>query len=217
MAKHGRLRSLAVAAGTYGFLVVLAVAGCAPRSSDRDGGIASVAKPVQPLSSEHAQMIGIWRSNCMDASDAGLSQRERVEFTESRITRWLSIGSSGDCSTEYISATLSGHYSVSVVSSGALPAIDFAVEMAVVRPLDVKAAGILNLARTCGLSDWRVNEERNVTERIGVEDCFARYPKAMYTSYEFKGGALYFGSGVDFASEGKRPREIDTGIAYSKE
>ncbi|MES2965063.1 MAG: hypothetical protein V4760_14350 [Bdellovibrionota bacterium] len=93
--------------------------------------------------------------------------------------------------------------------------VDITVTSVRVKPVTETGVGILNLRAFCGMTDWEVGVERDVTGATGGRACFPKLPKTFYDIFSIEEGKLYFGKG-DISSVQTRPQLIDRNRLFTR-
>jgi len=158
---------------------------------------------------------GVWKSKCIDPREAGLGEVVRLQIEGDSFRRHFMISPHGDCSEPYIEGRIDGRlvfYRESRSEEGT--AVDVVARVATLKPLSDLAAKVMNLAGTCGYTDWQVNVEKNVYDRMGEAGCNERYPKTDYTIIATEKNEtglelLLFGAGERLTNPSRRPVRLD--------
>lgn len=182
----------------------------------REGETHSVV-PVDsiPTAKEGIRLQGNWKSKCLDPKETGLGEVVRLGIHGDRFSREFLVSPHGDCSSPYIEGRISGRLIfVNVRVSEEGRAVDVEANSAALKPLTALAAQVMNLAKTCGFSDWRENTEKEVFERLGEEGCAERYPRTDYTLIATERNqdghqVLLFGAGERLSHPARRPVRLD--------
>jgi hypothetical protein len=176
---------------------------------------------VTPQAGSLVDLQGTWQSACNDANELGLGEKSTLTFDSLALKRTVEIAPHGDCSSSYVEAVIIGDYSlgrdVTTAVDTRVAALDIRVVSAKVRALSDRAASILNLARTCGIRRWVVGDSRDVTARLGRENCFRLYSKSMFTIYSIEGNKMFFGDGEGQGTPEKRPMALDKLSFFTKQ
>lgn len=163
-----------------------------------------------------ANLSGSWQGSCLDPQIPGAGEIANYTFDGDFFTRSSVVTASGVCVNRDIETRLSGRSERLSQGRGLTFQLNLTTESARIKPVSELGVTLLNIAKTCGSSSWRLNEEREVVSKIGREGCFASNPKQMFTIYSVDEGRLYFGSGIRFNSAEKRPVEVERGIGFAK-
>ena len=150
--------------------------------------------PAEKVQTQSAQDLqGSWKSTCSDAQLFGLSESSSLTVDGSKATQVTSTSAQGDCASTAVEVTQMATLTPTTVNG--MNHVDITVTSAKVKPLNETGVGILNLASFCGMTDWKVGEERDITQQSGGGRCYPKLPKTYYNVYGIEDGKLYFGSG----------------------
>ena len=195
----------------FAILVAFAVAGACAKDGERtrmsDGG--RRADFVNPT----AQIQGRWKSGCLDPKETGFGEIATFQIDGARFERRLQVSPHGDCTKPFIEGRIAGQMIFRPESRQIGTAVDLEADSASLKPLTPLAVKVLNLAKTCGISNWKVGEERDVIEKLGQVGCVSRYPKIDYNlmavEKTIEKQHLYFGAGERLNKPALRPVQLD--------
>jgi hypothetical protein len=139
----------------------------------------------------------------------GLSETARISISGQTITQLSRVSASGNCVGLEVEVARTGTYQRRGQVTGNTFQVDTLIESIRVKPLTALGAQVLNLAGWCGISDWAVNQEKDVTAKTGSERCFAKQPATTYSVYSVEGNRLYFGRGEETTQPARRPVELN--------
>lgn len=167
---------------------------------------------VQATAAEELQ--GSWQSNCRDAEKFGLTESSRLDVAGTTALQVTSASSTGACGSTAVVVT-----QTAIVSAGAAlgegRTLDITVTNVKVKPANDTGVGILNLSAFCGVTDWQVGVERDVTSMTGGSSCFPKLPKPYYDIFTIRDGKLMFGKG-NTSSVQTRPQLIDATRSFTR-
>lgn len=151
-------------------------------------------------------LTGGWESNCivgmnlslLGAAPLGITQRSIVTIEGDRLKE-ISRISSLKCSDVDIEIATDAKYELQVQPASPVHDLKLQIESIHIKPLTEFGAKVLNIAKWCGASDWKVDETRSVIGQIGKEKCFSDLQVSTSAIYAMEGGQLYFD---------KRPSEL---------
>jgi len=192
----------------WGALILLVA--CGQENSPED-----ITPMSPPLTEEVLPLQGNWKSKCIDPREVGLGEVVRLQINGSSFRRHFLISPHGDCSSPYIEGRIEGRlvFRPERISEEGR-AVDVEARVATLKPLTELAAKVMNLAETCGYTDWKVNVEKEVYDRMGEPGCNERYPKTDYTiiateKNEAGRDLLLFGAGERLTNPSRRPVRLD--------
>lgn len=168
-----------------------------------------------PIIEEAVHLQGNWKSKCIDPREAGLGETVRLQIQGDTFRRHFLISPHGDCSSPYIEGRIEGRlifHPNRQTEEG--KAVDVEARTATLKPLTDLAAKVMNLAGTCGYTDWKMNVEKEVYTRMGEVGCNERYPRTDYTiiateKNEAGRNLLLFGAGERLTNPSRRPVRLD--------
>jgi hypothetical protein len=138
---------------------------------------------------------GRWRAHCVEGASAALLGQADLGVTQ---TAALSIGekSVGEvsyiggakCSEKDIRVNAGGTYTSSTGSTGIPNSIDVDKISYKVKPLTEFGVRVLNVAKWCGVTNWMIGEERDVTVDAGKAKCFSS--RSSHTTIGLDGDRL---------------------------
>jgi hypothetical protein len=192
---------------------LMIAAACGEKSND-SGNSQAPAGPANTQSSVELQ--GEWQSNCLNPSLTGLGERSTLLFNGQDFTRTSQISGPGGCNSNDVEAQIKGTYVRGPMIRQGVHQIDLTTANATITPRSEAGRLLLVLAKACGISDWKLGEAKDITAALGTESCFETYPKQTYQIYSIEGNQLFFGSGEDFSTVGKRPVELERNYIYTK-
>lgn len=174
------------------------------------------------LENTPAELRGTWQSPCVGTTTLNLvsTQREYVFNAIGDFDRVERYYSDSNCQNLVATYKVVG----TVETKGSNPAkpdldmINFTVNEA---SMTVKSDSILNDLNTmklCGKSDWKVNEEVQVTN-AECEGSQVQKGGVQFDSYDIRDGQLYLGQKFLFLAKdnaSERPTELDSKVPYMK-
>ncbi len=193
--------------------VFMLAAGCGEKNNEPGSGPA----PAGPANTQSAvELQGEWQSNCLNPSLTGLGERSVLLFSGQDFTRTSQVSGPGGCNSNDVEAVIQGSYVRGPMIRQGVHQIDLSTSQATITPRSEAGRLLLVLAKACGISDWKLGEAKDITAALGTEGCFETYPKQTYQIYSIEGNQLFFGSGEDFSTVGKRPVELERNYIYTK-
>jgi hypothetical protein len=193
-------------------IAAILVSGCA---KEIDGP----AKPVD-------EFQGVWQSNCVKGQLArtltapvkfGVTQVTQLEIQGTRLTE-ISTVTSGECEGGDVEVIAEGEFerlkSAELTSdtSPALTELDLRIVSYHVRPVTEFGVRVMNLRNWCGISDWMIDHERDVTGRVGTKDCFSL--RSLNTVYSIEDGRLYFGDRESVRPGAERSKSLQKDLFF---
>jgi hypothetical protein len=173
----------------------------------------------KPLAVDELQ--GHWQSNCLEGqynaltakSALGITQKSLL-FVDGKTATEVTTISSLKCDGADIEATVNGTFNRSSASSPELKAIDIKMDHYKAKPLTEFGVRVMNLAKWCGISDWAIGQERDVTNQVAKEKCFDTH--SISTVYSVAGENLYFGKiGKMTSAAADRPTELQKNFYFT--
>lgn len=148
----------------------------------------------------------------------GGSKRTGYKFSGKDVTRNEQYFSEGDCKDAVaVNVVYRGSYDKKNEIQDNVHAIDMTFGKVLVTPLTDAGVKTLNTFNLCGVSDWAVGREVDVTGASRDAKCpVIGTPQAIFDIYTTSDNQLFFGKGDDgdkSAAE-KRPTEINREIPY---
>jgi hypothetical protein len=196
-------------------LVVFALAGLAGCGNEGDSPDSDL---TQVKAAQASELQGIWESNCVDAENVGLTEKARMTITGLKATRVSLISTTGNCASTAIELTQAASFVKGAQAQPNIYQIDITVDSIKLKPTNEAGVAVLKLAAVCGIVDWQVGVEKDVTQLTGTERCFPKLPAKIYTIYTVESDKLYFGVDDTQATDpAKRPTEIDREFVYQKQ
>jgi hypothetical protein len=193
-------------------VAAILVSGCA---KEDDGP----AKPVD-------QFQGLWQSNCVKGQLArtltapvkfGVTQVTQLEIHGTKLTEISSI-TSGECDGGDVEVIAEGEFERlksaegTAIENPAITELDLRIVSYHVRPVTEFGVRVMNLRNWCGISDWTIDHERNVTGRVGTKDCFSL--RSLNTVYSIEEGRLYFGDRESMRPGAERSKALQKDLFF---
>jgi hypothetical protein len=206
---RGRLMNLKFYAA---IMAAILVGGCA---KEGDGP----AKAVD-------EFQGVWQSNCVKGQLArtltapvkfGVTQVTQLEIQGTKLTEISSI-TSGDCEGGDVEVIAEGEFErlksaeSPPVDSAAITELDLNILTYHVKPVTEFGVRVMNLRKWCGISDWIINHERDVTAFVGTQDCFSL--RSLNTVYSIEDGRLFFGDRESVRPGAERSKALQKDLFF---
>lgn len=177
-------------------LIVFSLAAC--QKSVNEQRTVEIPPAPTPLPDE---LLGQWKSNCVEGqnlaltakSTIGITQSSVITIDEKTVTELASI-SSRKCEDRDIEIT-----SISTLARRPLSTASDRKEISLsgasykIKPVSEFGVRVLNIAKWCGIDDWTLAQERDVSAQIGKDKCVSS-ARAIDTVYAVSGANLYFGN-----------------------
>lgn len=191
-------RSIFTAVITIG----LSVGFLASCGSDKGPNSSSMQKPEQPSTPSKptpnviTELQGQWKSNCINGRrfsltapmEIGISQISQLSVDGLNFTEILTA-TSGQCDTSDIVVTSTGSFQETQKVDDQPRALDISVQTYKVIPKTEFGRQVLNVAKWCGISDWAIEGERDVTAQVGTLGCFSE--TRVRTHYSIQNDKLF--------------------------
>jgi hypothetical protein len=150
----------------------------------------------------------------------GASQRTSFEFSGLSMTRNEQYFSEEDCKGDVaIDVYYRGKYSQGDEVQANVHPIDLSYDSVTVVPRNEAGVKVLNTFDFCGITDWTVDREDNVTTVSRDAKCPAEgTPKNVFDLYSMKDDVLVFGKGKDSdkATPQTRATELNLETTYRR-
>ena len=200
-----------------GAFSVLALNGCNKSAKE-------IGKDIDETATELATK-GEWTSPCLDMSVAwevaGLSsQKEQYNFYADGV-KSVNLYGADNCTAAKIELKYSGDTNVGEEDANGHNTIDLNFDKVTAKVLDQATADTLNSAvvPSCGINDWAVGVERDVTAEAGSLTCPIGKAVHVYDIIKTGGSFIKFGKAdgaLDKSAPDKRPAVIDDAIVYDR-
>jgi hypothetical protein len=172
-----------------------------------------------------AESKGTWRSPCLDMSlgweVVGLdSQREDYEFTDD-VRKTIKLFNEDNCTDERIEITYSGDANVGNETAEGNNMLDLNFNRVTAKILNQETVDALNSAvvPSCGINDWQLNVERDVTAQAGQANCLIGPAVSVYDIIKTGGSFIKFGVAEgdrDKSAPDRRPTRINDDLVYTR-
>lgn len=201
------------------FAVIAAVCagslvGC---GNDKDSPAASVGQALKDTN-----LQGSWLSQCTKATLLFGYEIKSIELKGNDVTMVTQGYTGSDCKPDTLAAEVkeTGTFETGGSSQGGNN-IQFTLQKASVRAKNDAGKALLNNvppSGACGVNDWKVDEERDVTANTGEATCWSKTPRTLFDIYTIEGTTLFLGKGwaSEKAGSDKRPRELDRRMPFAK-
>jgi hypothetical protein len=206
---------------TLTVLTLIAGLGFAACAKEADKAAAAVDQKAKTL-----EINSKWISNCknvtLDAFGIG-SETEDFDFGAS-LSKTTLLFQENNCVTATVRITENGSYVVGnkLVNSDAYE-LNQHFDSVAIMPMNDAGVTQLNLIQACGINDWAVGVQRDVTAKSSdspvIDRCWAKTPRDLYDIALISTDKLTFGlekDGKDRTAAEKRPTEIDGGVVFTK-
>lgn len=182
------------------------------------------AKDAVDNTNKAPELQNDWRGNCKDAGFLPLSAAVALKFGLTDFERKLKLSGDGDCNTVDVTIKYTGTYTVGeqneTQKSLSVRPIDLRYDKVIVVALTDKGKDVLNTANFCGVNDWKIYEEYNLSDKSRLTGCtLIDLPETQYDVFSTSGDQLRFGqTGITSATNNpsQRPTNIE-GPGLSKE
>jgi len=204
-----------------GAFSVLALNGCNKSAKE-------IANDIRDGADETATELatkGEWTSPCLDMGVAwevaGLSsQKEQYNFYADGV-KSVNLYGADNCTAAKIELKYSGDTNVGEEDANGHNTIDLNFDKVTAKVLDQATADTLNSAvvPSCGINDWAVGVERDVTAEAGSLTCPIGKAVHVYDIIKTGGSFIKFGKAdgaLDKSAPDKRPAVIDDAIVYDR-
>jgi hypothetical protein len=143
------------------------------------------------------ELQGAWVSDCDAYGPLKLSGKAFSAFEPLRYKKKIAIYSDNACATQTAEVRYTGEYKIG--NSDDLPRglnrVDFTPKTLVVKPTSDEGAKALNALKLCGISDWKVDASRDVSQAAKKAGCLAeKLEVAQFDVYSLDDNKLKFGS-----------------------
>ncbi len=170
--------------------------------------------PVDPL-------LGTWKSNCIEGQlrtftapvRFGITEHSEMTFENEKVVE-VSRVTSSSCEGNDVEITASGTYKKEGFSNPNVLPIDVRFDSYKVKPVTEFGVKVMNPGKWCGIDDWTLGVERDVTNQIGKENCFPA--STHFTVHAVEGESLYFGERENATSSSKRPQDLKKDLTYTR-
>lgn len=150
----------------------------------------------------------------------GASQRNSFEFDGLSVSKQEQYFAEGDCKGDVaIDVYYKGDYKKGEQVQDNVHQLDLTFGAAIVVPRTEAGVKALNTFNLCGISDWAIGVERDVTSVSRDAKCpVAGTPQSVFDIYSVQDGVLVFGKGKneDKNTAQARATELDRETPYRK-
>lgn len=185
-----------------------------------DSGADTTPTPAVEESREDGpaeDLQGLWESSCTDAQMFGITENSSLKVEGLNMYRMSRFHSNGSCSDTAVEVEQWAAFEKKDAIAPSGFQIDIMISKISIRPVTELGVQILKLTKFCDISDWTLNQTRDVTDQTGSERCFPKVPSTLYQIYAIDANRLYFGkSAVDPLTPELRPVELDTESFFAK-
>lgn len=190
------------------------LAGCAgDRNSPAQQAVEAAKKP---------ELQSTFVSGCVRGSSIFGYERRSIEMNGNDVTivtHGYGLADSA-CVDSAVELKETGKFETGGSSPGG-DNIQFLLDKASIRPKSEAGRVLLNSAPpsgACGINDWKIDEERDVTAKTGEATCADKTPRTLYDIYAIEGTTLFLGKGQpsDKAGADKRPTQLDRDMPYRR-
>jgi hypothetical protein len=172
----------------------------------------------------------IFRGDCsmkpLDAIATGIatsgdasvkSAREQFEFVGANLTHAILLFNTSDCSGD-VSLTFRqmGTFDIDIrkATGEGAKSIDINYGKLSLTINNDRGLKIATSIKLCGADDWKLNDQREVTDHAGNMTCYRqKMPVKVVNIYRVEGKTLFFGANGASASE-NRPTQLDRNTKY---
>lgn len=143
------------------------------------------------------ELQGAWVSTCDAYGPLKLSGKAYYAFEPLRYKKKIAIYSDDACAKQTAEVRYTGEFKVG--NSDDLPEglnrVDFTPKTLVVKPTSEEGAKALNATKLCGISDWKIDASRDVTQAAKQGNCLAeKLEVTQFDVYSLDDKTLKFGS-----------------------
>jgi hypothetical protein len=184
---------------------------------------AGCANPESSLTPAVDELHGAWQSNCVKGQLSrtltapvkfGVTQYTQLHVKNGKFTETARV-TSGECDSSDVEVTVSGELAKSKSPESPMTDLDLRIDSYRVRPITEFGVRVMNLRRWCGMSNWILNDEREVTLLAGGKDCFPLL-RQLSTVYSIEDGKLYFGDRSSTRPEAERPKSLQRDFYFTR-
>ena len=184
-----------------------ALVGCGSDSSD------DVSDSAKNLTREPS-LQGAWVSTCDTAKPLEASAKATFRFGPLRYEKSILLFKDGGCTQELAKAVYRGEFKIGRATDlkEGLNRIDLNPKTLAITASTQAGVDALNLINLCGITDWALGQERDVTAGAADGKCLTeRINQTQYDVYRLEEKKLTFGSIFVFGAPvqiDKRPTDI---------
>ncbi len=147
------------------------------------------------------------------------SQQTEYDITNPTFTKKRFYYADTDCKTPAVSVLETGHLDVTGKSTKVNGALDvnFNFDKTIVIVQSEAAVSVLNLANSCGINDWALNTERDVSAQAASIKCPGRIaPRSTQEIAQIINNTLFLGANADMDVSKGRPEQLDAKNGFIK-
>lgn len=174
-------------------------------------------EPEAPAPGPADELQGLWESNCTDAEIFGITENSSLKVEGLQMTRLSRFHSNGSCTATAVEVEQVATFEKKEPITPNGFQVDILIAKISIRPVTDLGVQILKLTKFCDISDWTLNQTRDVTEKTGSERCFPKVPSTLFQIYAVDGNRLFFGkTNADPLTAEQRPTELDTESFFAR-
>lgn len=204
---------------------ILSFTGCGDDDDDGKGIVEETQDTVANLI-EAYELAGTWTSACAgfnafsDLLDA--SAKEIIVFGGNNQNLNYSIYSDAQCEEEVAKLRYMGNYALEedAQERDQYVEIDTTIKNVFLTPRTQPFVDTLNTASWCGISNWQVDQEQEITANLGQGTCQlpVRLQQTTFGLIQVDGDKLYRSSPLSPAptSEDGRPTSVNRDVVYQR-
>lgn len=168
-----------------GALLVFVIA-CGSRGDQawiEDSGLSPFAIRVQ----------GNWWADCTLANDVGVTEMSALFMNRESLKRTTQLSFSTGCGTWDVEGQEEFDFWVNGDLGNGMRELELVMKSEYAKPLTVIGATQLNGMAWCGITDWQVGVSRDITKKVGTENCRPNRQREIKSVIKLDGEALMIG------------------------
>ncbi len=168
-----------------GALCILVLA-CGSRGHQawiEDSGLSPFAVRIQ----------GNWWADCTTAPDVGMTEMSALFMNRETFKRSTQFSFSTECGTWDVEDQETFDFWVNGDVGNGMRELELVMKKESAKPMTVIGATMLNSLGWCGITDWEVGVVRDITERVGKENCRPNRQRTIKTVIKLDGEVLLLG------------------------